>query len=167
VPVSRLAAAAVTCLLAGAVLAGGTGGLEEIEIKSDPPKHGEVLYTVRLRPAETRDYSLIVFECRLCQEFQWQDSRGRETTKIHEPVSFTYRFKEKDGTRLVHDLDKYISFRVPISITRLKAMYGPTTFRPDVPVTVSQIRIIARAGKDIAWSYEVPPAGKHPVGNTP
>ena len=80
--------------------------LREVEIKSEPAKNGaEMHYTVRIMPDKTVKYDRIVFEVIYHQEFPWTDSRGRKSTKIHEPVTFLYR---RNNISLVDDLELYM-----------------------------------------------------------
>ena len=133
--------------------------IREVEIASEPARNGQKDFTVRILPARTHRCETLVFECVYHQEFPWVNARGKEYVKIHEPVRFAYRRK---GVKFVNDLDKYVSFRVPVSLARLQTMYGDKVFNAEHPVTVARMKISVLAGEDeVAWSRELPAEGKH------
>ena len=144
---------AVMWLLSAAAYA---GPISEIEINSEPEKDGQRDFSVRFMPGKTHQCDDIVFECVYRQQFPWENLQGKKYTKIYEPVSFTYY---SHNVRMVADLDKYISFRVPMSIERLKKAYGEKTFNEKYPVTVGHIKIKALRGKEVIWSYDLEAGG--------
>lgn len=150
-------------LLALPLAACGEDYLVEIEIAPEEEAYGQKDYTVRLLPGKTHRCKVITFGCVLQQKFPWEDTRGRKYIKVHEPMTYVYR--ERD-VKLVHDLDRYISFRAPIGLDRLKRMYGEKTFNPDHPVVVSRIKMTA-TGEDGAelWSYELEPKGTYSMAD--
>lgn len=148
----------VLAWLTAATAAAAGDWAREVEITHEPDVEGQHLYTVRIMPAHTADYDRLQFDCVLHQEFPWEDARGRKYTKIHEPVTFSYRCAP---ARLVNDLDAYFNFRVPIDMARLQAKYGEKVFNAAYPVTVSRIVISGYQQDKKVWSYELPAAGKH------
>jgi len=145
-------------LLSAAVAwAGKTNWLREVEIKVDPEEDGKKIYSFRFMPDRTLKYDFIEFECFYRQEFPWEDVRGRKYTKIHEPVTFTYRCK---NIRLVNDLDAYIHFRVPTSRKRLVKIHGEKAFNKEAPITVNRFRITGKAGKKVIWNLVLAAGGK-------
>jgi hypothetical protein len=149
----------ITLALASGVACAGEP-VREIEITHDPEVKGKTVYTVRMMPAETRSYDAITFECVYHQEFPWVDTRGRKSTKVHEPVTFKYR---RTDVELVNDLDAYINFRVPTSREQLDRIYGPKVFNKDHPVTVAHIRMTAVAAGETVWRYDLAAPGKHNI----
>ena len=145
-------------LLVTVALAGPGEWLQEVEVKSDPDREGLRDYTFRFRPDKTHAVEAITFECVYHQEFPWENVWGKKYTKVIEPVSFTYR---QPGVRLTADLDKYISFRMPVSRARLEQKYGPKTFNKDAPIVVDRIIVKAVRGEETVWSFTVPPKGMH------
>jgi hypothetical protein len=136
-------------------------GVSEIEITPDPPENGKQIFTVRLRPDVTRTYEKIVFECVYQQQFAWDSTNEATRVRVHEPEVFTYPRKD---VKLVDDLDHFISFRVPIGMDKLIAIYGLTAFKTNVPVRVARMRITAIADRAPAWSHEVEAKGLHQIG---
>ena len=145
---------AVAWLLSVTLYADGL--ISEIEISSEPEKDGQRDFSVRLLPGKTHRCDDIVFECVYHQEFPWENLRGKKYTKIHEPVSFVYY---SNNVRMVADLDRYISFRVPMSLTRLKKAYGEKTFNKEYVITIGHIKIKGMRDKEVIWSYDLPAGG--------
>ena len=144
------------CLALPAALA-ASSWFKEIQVSSEPEVEGKKDFTVRLRPNQTHSCEAIEFECMYHQEFPWQDERGKTYTKIHEPASFVYRRKDVSMT---DDLDRYVSFKVPMRRADLEEKYGPKTFHTNYPITVSQIKISGLVEGKPIWIYEVPAEGK-------
>jgi hypothetical protein len=133
-------------------------GVKEVEISNDSPEGGQQIYTVRLRPAQTRAYQKIVFDCVLHQEFPWENTDGGKTNKVHEPAVFTYSRKM---AKLTEDLDFFASFRVPVGMQKLLDIYGASTFNTNYPVTVSRMKISGYVKNERVWSFETEAKGLH------
>ena len=127
--------------------------VKEVEVIPDEIKNGQRDYTVRMRPVVDDVYDDIFFECVYHQEFEWTNADGKKSQKVHEPAAFTYK---RHKVKFTADLDCFISFRVPVSPERLAAIYGDTMFTPNVPITVSSIKISAFNGNKKLWQIEVP-----------
>lgn len=156
---AALACAAWLCLVQGAAFA---GWLQEIEVEADPVRNGRQDYTVRIRPARTHTCSRIRFECVYHQSFPWVNVYGEAYTKVHEPVSHVHEVKD---VRLVNDLDSYHSFRIPVALDQLQAIYGTKVFNSAFPVSVSRLRVAGYQGDTKIWSREIPAGGKPAVPN--
>ncbi|MCK5528937.1 MAG: hypothetical protein KAI74_04585 [Kiritimatiellae bacterium] len=155
----------VTFMVAFAVSAfAQVSKISEVEIKSDPEKDGQRDFTVRILPAVTHKCEEIIFECVYRQQFPWENLQGKKYVKTHEPVAFSYY---RHDVRLVADLDKYISFRVPMSMKLLEKAYGDKTFNKDYPVTIGRLKITAKRGKVVLWSYDLEAGGVFKVGAKP
>lgn len=149
---TALAAGLLSTALAGAV------GVKLVEVTSDPPvASGKQVWSFRFTPAQTRDYEQIVFECVLRQEYTRRGSDGSVRKVSAEPARFVHREK---NVRMVEDLDKHISFWVPLGMRDIQQAYGKL-FQTNAPVTVSRFRISAIADGQEAWKIEVPNAGVH------
>jgi len=147
--------AGVAAALLGAVAA-GAAGVKLAEVKSDPPAaSGKQVWSFRFTPGETRDYEQIVFECVLKQEYTKRGSDGSVRKMSVEPATFVYREK---NVRMVEDLDKHISFWVPLGMDDIQQAYGKM-FQTNAPVTVSRFKVTAIAEGKEAWSIELPNAG--------
>ena len=132
-------------------------GIREVVVYRDPPRNGLAVYTVRLTPTETRTYDYLLFDCQLHQEFMFTGTDGRRTLKVIEPVTFTHRERK---VKLVAELDKYVSFRVPAEGEELRLAYGQFTFTTNAPVLISRVKITAFADKKPAWTFESDVAGE-------
>lgn len=133
-------------------------GVSQWEVTSDPPSGGRQVFTVRMTPSETAAYDLLLFECTLRQEYVRTDSSGAARRRVTEPAVFAYR--ERD-VRMVRDLDRHASFRVPVGVAEARAAFGETLFVDDAPVTISKMKITAlREGRPV-WTVEGPAAGVH------
>lgn len=148
----------LVALLVGIAMPGYAGPLTEVEITPDPVRNGSQVLTVRMTPGETCTYDSLVFDCVYHQEFVPRTSDNGKTLKVHEPEVFTVRRRD---VKMVEELDVNISFKVPVDPARLKEMYGPNAFNPDVPVTISRIRISAMKNGAVAWWYEFEARGLH------
>jgi hypothetical protein len=148
--------------LASVVYAGGP--INQIEIKSDPEKNGQRDFTVRILPNKTHKCDKVVFESVYQQQFPWENLQGEKYIKIYEPVAFTYN---SSNVRLVADLDKYISFRVPVSLDLLKKAYGVKTFNAEYPVIIGHIKIKGIRGEEVLWHYDLKAGGLFKVGEKP
>lgn len=135
-------------------------GVREIEIKPDPPGEDKQVFSLRFAPSETVTYDKITCECLLRQVIQLPTPEGGTREKIHEPIWFKY---EEKGSKFVHDLDKYINFRVPINVETLRRTFGKKVFRPESEVTVSRMKITAWYGGRKAWSIKLDEWGKHKI----
>jgi len=136
--------------------------IREIEITSDPEVDGKKIFTVRFMPKKTFKYDRILFDCVYRQELPWENARGKKYTKVYEPVSFTYRHSD---VKLVNDLDHYSSFRVPIGLKRLQAIYGPKLFNKVRPITIARMKISGISKGKTIWSYELAAKGKHVIAD--
>jgi hypothetical protein len=150
--------AATLTWIAALALVAGAGPLREVEITPDPEDNGQQVFTVRLKPGETRTYDLITFACVYHQEFIRQSTDAGGTKGVNEPATFTYRRK---AVKLVDDLDTHVSFRVPMGIQKLQDMYGQTTFQTNAPITIARITITASTPEGKAWSFELAASGLH------
>ena len=130
---------------------------KEIEITADPPGKDVQIFTFRITPGTTRAYDALAFECRYRQEYLQKRSDGQEVRRVVEPAAYTYREK---GVRMVQDLDKYVSFRVPVALEEIHRAYG-NMFATNAPVSISRIRLSAIVGDQPVWTKEFPPAGLH------
>jgi hypothetical protein len=74
-----------------------------------------------------------------------------------EPATFVYREK---NVRMVAELDKHISFWVPLGMEDIQQAYGKL-FSTNAPVTVARFRITAVSKGENVWSIEVPAGGVH------
>ena len=137
---------------------GQAGPVREIESTPDPVGNGQQVYTVRIKPGETRTYDLVTFACAYRQEFVRQTAAAAGSKTVNEPAAFTYRRK---NVRLVDDLDTYISFRVPMGIRQLQDIYGRTTFHTNALIAISHITITAFVSEHEAWSFDVAASGLH------
>ncbi len=142
----------------GAATFAAAAGVRLVEVTSDPPvASGKQVWSFRMTPSETREYDQIVFECVLRQEYQKKSSDGTVRRVVAEPATFVHREK---NVRMVAELDKHISFWVPLGMEDIQRAYGKL-FQTNAPVTVARFRITAvENGKD-AWTIEVPTAGVH------
>lgn len=145
---SWLAAAAVVALLH---VADSLAGFREVEIKTEPESQGAQVYNCRLLPDRTEQCSLIMFECVYRQEYPWESSDGKTATKVTEPATFAYR--EKD-VKLVDDLNRHISFKVPVAMERLVAIHGRHVFNTNFPVVVDRVRITVHPVGAPKWTFE-------------
>jgi hypothetical protein len=156
----------MACVLTAAVLCAAAPArgdwIRELKVTFEPPVDGQQDVTIRITPGRTGEFDEFTFDCVLHQEFPWVNARGRAYTKIHEPVVFQHR---EHPVRLVNDLDRYISFRVPVGRARLEEMYGATMFNRDYPVCVSKIRIAAVAAGAKAWSCDIGTNGTYIATN--
>ena len=135
--------------------------LNEAEISVEPSsKPGEMHYTVRLAAGKTRSYDELVFKLHYHQTFPWVDVHGKKSIRVHEPVSFTYR---RRAVKLVVDLDRHISFRVPVDRKELENIYGEKTFNKDYPVTIQRMTISGVLEGKTLWTYDMPSEGKHDI----
>ena len=145
-------------LLAAQVALGGA--IREVEVTPDPPENGQQIFTVRLRPAETHHCDLILFDFFYRQEFHWLTDTNPAALKVTEPVFFTRR--ERD-VNLTADLDKPLSFKVPVGLNRLKEIYGKTMFFTNAPVTISRLRMTGQANGETLWQIETETRGLQTV----
>ena len=141
-----------------AALSAEAAGVRVVEIRSDPPApSGKQVWSFRMTPSQTRDYDQLVFECVLRQEYDKRGSDGSVRRVVTEPATFVYREK---NVRMVAELDKHISFWVPLGKEHIQQAYGKL-FNPNVPVTIARFRITAfEKGKEV-WTIEVPTSGVH------
>jgi hypothetical protein len=144
----------VLCAAAGSA---AEGWFRAVEVGCETSVEDKLDVTVRFTPCRSHECSRIVFDCFYHQEFPWEDIRGRQYTKIHEPVSFQY---QRDQTKFVNDLDVYVSFRVPVGRALLESKYGPKTFNKDSPITVTHLRVTGYADDKPLWTYDLPSKGK-------
>lgn len=149
------AAGGVVFLAVAAVMA---DPIREVEVTTDPPDKGQQMITIRMTPGETATYDVVAFSCVYRQVFASETSDQTGKTVVHEPEKFVYRRKD---FKMVDDLDCHVSFRVPVSLDRLKAIYGDTTFRTNAPVTIPRLTVSASVNKQVQWSFEVPTSGTH------
>lgn len=144
-------------LVMGAAVALGADDLplRQVETRPMPPlPSGISVFNVRLTPTKTVEIPRLLFICTLHQEFKWRGSDGLEITRVIEPAVFTHR---EENVRLTADLDRHVAFRVDLRQENLIQAYGPRTFRPKDPVTISKIRIEAQdASGSVLWFVEVP-----------
>lgn len=145
----------VSVLAATAVMA---EPVREVDVTTDPPENGQQTITIRMTPGETATYDVMAISCVYRQVFTSETSDQTGKTVVHEPEKFVYRRKD---FKMVDDLDCHVSFRVPVSLDRLKAIYGDTTFRTNAPVTISRLTISASVNKQVQWSFEIPASGTH------
>jgi len=110
-----------------------------------------------MTPSETREYDQLVFECVLHQEYEKRGSDGSIRRVTTEPATFVYREK---NVRMVAELDKHISFWVPLGMEDIQQAYGKL-FSTNAPVTVARFRITAVSKGENVWSIEVPAGGVH------
>ena len=128
--------------------------------EEDAPVSGKQAVSVRFAPGETADYDQLVFDCRLRQEFAKLDSSGQMRRRVIEPVDFTYR---EDHVRMVADLDKHISFWVPVSYEEVARAFGEQTFVADAPIHVSRIKVTALREGHPVWTLEGEVGRRHRV----
>jgi hypothetical protein len=150
--------ATVSCLLLSLVGLASADPVREVEIVPDPVQDGQQTFDVCLTPGESRTYDKLTFVCVLHQEFPKATTDQRTGLQIHEPAVFTYRRRD---VKMVEDLDVHVSFKVPLSLERLKDIYGVTTFNTNYPVTVSKMTISASVKDATVWSFEVKAGGRH------
>lgn len=149
----RALAVAAFLFAAGAAAA---GGIKLVEVKSDPPlPSGRQIWSFRMTPSETRTYDLIVFECVLRQEYEKKGSDGKTRRMVVEPATFVYREK---NVKMVEDLDRHISFWVPLGREEIQEAYGKL-FQTNAPVTIARFRITAVAEGQNAWTVDAPTSG--------
>ena len=139
-------------------------GLREWSVSVEAPVRGRSMVTVRMTPSATREYDAIVFECTLRQEYTRTGSDGVARRRVMEPATFVYR--ETDA-RMVEDLDKHVSFRVPVGLEDVRAAYGETLFVDEAPVTISRIVIKAMKDGKVEWQVDSPPSGTHRPAGAP
>lgn len=132
------------------------GMIKQIEINSEPEKKGMRDFTVRIRPEETHKCDVIIVKCFYLQQFPWENLQGEKYIKKYEPVAFTYR---AETTGLTAGLDKYISFRIPMSLKILQKTYGDKLFNADYPVSISRFKISGLRNDNVIWNYELKGAG--------
>ena len=144
-------------LLAALGALSAQAGIKELEVTADPPRDGIVQYTCRFAPSVTVTYERIEIEMLYRQHIQLPLPGGGVTNRVHEPVWFKYTEKEP---KFVADLDKYISFRVPIDLDRLRMTYGKKAFQVDAAVDISQIKISAYHQGRRVWSVRETPPGR-------
>ena len=132
--------------------------VREVTIVPDPVQNGIQVFDVCLTPGETQTYDKLTFDCVLHQEFPQSTTEKRNGIQVHEPAVFTYRRNE---VKMVEDLDVHVSFRVPVSIERLREIYGATTFNVNFPVSVPRMKISALVNNIVIWSFEVKAEGRH------
>ncbi|MGI6496261.1 MAG: hypothetical protein ACOX5G_09270 [Kiritimatiellia bacterium] len=139
--------------------------LDEAEFTLDPPgADGIQIVNARLAPSRTVGYDQLRFECVYHQEVPWKDSDGKQSVKIVEPVTFTYR---RPDVRLVHELDFHCSFRVPIALEKLVETYGKGVFGPKEDVVIDRIRLSGVQGGKTLWTQEFKVPGLHEVVDAP
>lgn len=148
------------CVLLLAVQVSLAGAIREVEVTPDPPDNGQQIFTVRLRPAETHHCDLILFDFFYHQEFSWITATNSGAMKVNEPVFFTRR--ERD-VNLTADLDKPLSFKVPVGLDRLREKYGKTMFFTNAPVTISRLRMTGQANGETLWQIETRTRGLQTV----
>ncbi len=157
--VTRVAwVACLSALSAVAAVPASAPGVREWSVTTEPPVRGKSLVTVRMTPSVTQDYDALVFDCTLRQEYTRTGSDGAAHKRVVEPAVFTYR--ETDA-RMVEDLDKHVSFRVPVGLDDVRNAFGDTLFVDEAPVTISHITIKAMKGDQVVWQVESPPSGTH------
>ncbi len=128
--------------------------IKDVSVTADPlTKKQRVVVNIRFMPAETKDYEKVVFQCTLRQIFEMPDAskESGKIIKIYEPVKFEYIRK---NVRMVRQLAKYIHFPVPVGLEELRESYGKLTFRRNIPVTVSHVKIIAYIDGKEVWAIE-------------
>ncbi|MBM4143148.1 MAG: hypothetical protein FJ225_06115 [Lentisphaerae bacterium] len=157
-PADQTAVAAVAAAAQAATNAAEEPWFREIEITSEPGTSGQNEYSVRFTPGRTHACSKIVFECVYRQLVPRVTPEGERVTRVYEPVRFAYT---RPDVRVVNDLDLYVSFRVPVDMTRLEAIYGDRTFNRSCKVSVDRMRISGFEGNRQLWSYELKAEGKH------
>ena len=141
-----------------AVSSGWAAGVRLVEVKSDPPApSGKQVWSFRMTPSQTREYDQLVFECVLRQEYDKRGSDGAVRRIVTEPATYVYREK---NVRMVAELDKHISFWVPLGKEHIQQAYGKL-FNPNAPVTIARFRITAIENGKEAWTIEVPTSGVH------
>jgi hypothetical protein len=134
------------------------GPISEYEITSDPVQDGMLTFDVRFTPGETHDYDKLTFDCVLHQEFPKTTTDRQSGVQVNEPAVFTYRRRD---IRMVEELDVHIAFKVPVSVERLKEIFGLTAFNAKYPVTVPRIAVTAEIGGKKAWSMVCETTGVH------
>ncbi len=145
-------------ILAFLATAAAAAPVREVEITPDPIDNGQQVFTLRIKPGETRSYERMTFDCTYRQEYISQTTDTQGSKVINEPAAFTYRRKD---VKLVDDLDCYISFRVPVDLAKLSDMYGRTTFSTNAPVRIARIKITAFTADGKAWSFDLEASGLH------
>ena len=134
--------------------------LRAVKISLDPAEDGQQIVTVTITPNKTVEYDQVLFDCVYHQQFPWRDEHGKPLTKVVEPVVFTHR---RAPLKLTADLDAYVSFRVPVSYSRLADAYGPNTFSTNAPILIDRVRISGQSGDPPAplWQVELKAPGTH------
>ena len=90
------------------------------------------------------------------QQFPWENLQGEKYIKKYEPTSFTYR-AETSG--LTAGLDKYISFRVPVSLELLQKTYGNKLFNAEYPVSIGRFEVSGMKDDKVVWHYDLKSSG--------
>ena len=152
---------ALVAFVVGATLAAArppdvAPGIRRVAVTSNPVRAEHQVFNLRFSPTETRTFDTIRFDCFYRQEFTQRTSRG-ERRRVLESEAFTHRER---NVRFVTDLDREISFRVPLGSEEIRRMFG-SAYRADVPVLVSRIRVTAKDGEREVWRIEVPAGGVH------
>lgn len=134
--------------------------LKTVKITIEPPEDGQRILNLRFTPNKTVEYDVLLIECVYRQQFPWQDENGKPLTKTIEPVAFVYR---RAAVKMVADLDLNLSFRAPVSYTRLAEAFGADTFRTNAPIYIDRLRIIAERGEARLWEQELKVPGTHDI----
>jgi len=146
--------ALISMALLAVAASAGEEWFREIDIRSEPAPRGHQDYSVTFTPARTHTCSKVVFECIYRQVFTRTRADGKKAEKIHEPARFKY---ERTDVKAVDDLDLQISFRVPASMERLEAIYGPKAFNRSCPVSIDRLRITGESPTNTMWCFELKP----------
>ncbi len=126
--------------------------LKTFSASVDQPERGRQTVTVRMIPSATRTYDELLFEAVLGQRFMFKRADGSRKMRTFKPATFTYRDK---NVRLVEDLEKYISFRVPVGQDEAKKAFGVKTFRDGVVIEILEIKIEAKFEGSTLWREKV------------
>ncbi len=149
----RIITGGLAGLLLAAISAGAAAPVREWDARKDgAPADGKQVLSVRLAPTATKEYEMLVFEIPLRQSYERTDSLGKTTRRTTEPAVFVYREK---NVRLVQDLDKHISFWVPVALNLVREAFGETLF-VDAPVLIQTVRITAMVNGVKEWTIEAP-----------
>ncbi len=125
--------------------------IEELQVTREDEDNGKSIFTVFIRPGETASLDRIEYLVPYHQSFPFEDSRGNSYDKTHGPAVFKYT---RQKVKLVEDLDDHVNFRVPVSLDRLKVIYGNLTFHPDYPILIPKIKIVAYSRGKVIWEHD-------------
>lgn len=132
--------------------------IREIEIRPDPPKDGQQIFTVRFMPNESAVYDQIVFDCVLQRTLSLLKADGGREEKFINAGKFTARQR---NIKMARNIDCYVSFFVRLENMPACDLAGNYQVVTNAPATVERMTIKAYRDKQLVWKVDTDARGKY------